>query len=391
MQLETLLANITQYAGLTDSYGATHLPIYNTATFDQKRQQNSDKLYDYSRSDNPTRNAMETIFAKAEGGFGCICTSTGIGAIALLFEAVLKTNDTVLIEKDCYGGTYRLLNVLLEKNNIKTLYADFTDLNEVEAILKVQKINLVLCESPTNPSLKIVDLTAVGKLCKRYDTLFAVDNSMATFASQKPLELGADFSVFSTTKFISGHGSVVAGAIVSKEEYWDEKVSYISNAQGRAQSPFDAFLVSLGLPTLTYRMKAHEASALKLAQFLETHPDVLEVKYPGLPSHPQYELAKKQLKIIPSILTINLVSEEKAENLIKNSKLFGEKVSFGCADSRLEIPAKMSHATYSEEELNKKGLTKSTVRISVGLEDTDDLIEDIKQALKERTYERLFL
>lgn len=391
MQLETLLANITQYAGLTDSYGATHLPIYNTATFDQKRQQNSDKLYDYSRSDNPTRNAMETIFAKVEGGFGCICTSTGIGAIALLFEAVLKTNDTVLIEKDCYGGTYRLLNVLLEKNNIKTFYADFTDLNEVEAILKVQKINLVLCESPTNPSLKIVDLTKVGELCKRYETLFAVDNSMATFASQKPLELGADFSVFSTTKFISGHGSVVAGAIVSKEEYWDEKVSYISNAQGRAQSPFDAFLVSLGLPTLTYRMKAHEASALKLAQFLETHPDVLEVKYPGLPSHPQYELAKKQLKIIPSILTINLVSEEKAESLIKNSKLFGEKVSFGCADSRLEIPAKMSHATYSEEALKEKGLTKSTVRISVGLEDTDDLIEDIKQALKERTYERLFL
>ncbi len=391
MQLETLLANITQYAGLTDSYGATHLPIYNTATFDQKRQGNNSKLYDYSRSDNPTRNAMETIFAKAEGGFGCICTSTGIGAIALLFEAVLKTNDTVLIEKDCYGGTYRLLNVLLEKNNIKTFYADFTDLNDVEEVLKNHKITLVLCESPTNPSLKIVDLTSIGNLCKRYDTLFAVDNSMATFASQKPLELGADFSVFSTTKFISGHGSVVAGAIVSKDEYWDEKVSYISNAQGRAQSPFDAFLVSLGLPTLTYRMKVHEASALKLAQFLETHPDVLDVKFPGLPSHPQYELAKKQLKIIPSILTINLASQEKAESLIRNSKLFGEKVSFGCADSRLEIPAKMSHATYSEEALKEIGLSKSTVRISVGLEDTDDLIEDIKQALKEPAYERVFL
>ncbi|MCF6129130.1 PLP-dependent aspartate aminotransferase family protein [Flavobacterium sp. AS60] len=382
MQLETLLANITQHSQIKDAYGATHLPIYNTATFDLKRQSSDEQVYDYSRSDNPTRNALETVFAKAENGFGCVCTNTGISAIALVFETVLKTNDHVLIEKDCYGGTYRLLNILFEKNNITAHYADFTNLTEVETILKSNAIKLVVCESPTNPSLKIVDIQGLGKLAKNYNALFAVDNSMATFASQKPLELGADFSVFSSTKFISGHGSVTAGAIVSKDSFWDEKFKYIANAQGRAQSPFDVFLVSLGLPTLTYRMKAQEASALKLAEFLETHPEVLEVKYPGLPSHPQYELAKKQLKIIPAVLTIELKSAEKAEEFIKKCQLFGEKVSFGCADSRLEIPARMSHATNTEEDLAAKGLSNATVRISVGLEDTADLIQDIAQALE---------
>lgn len=381
MQLETLLANITQHSQIKDAYGATHLPVYNTATFDLKRQSPDGPIYDYSRSDNPTRNALETIFAKAENGFGCVCTNTGISAIALLFETVLKTNDHVLIEKDCYGGTYRLLNILFEKNNITPHYADFTDLDEVEGLLKSAAIKLVVCESPTNPSLKIVDIQQLAKLTKNYNALFAVDNSMATFASQKPLESGADFSVFSSTKFISGHGSITAGAIVSKESYWDEKFKYIANAQGRAQSPFDVFLVSLGLPTLTYRMKAQEYSALKLAQFLENHPEVVEVKFPGLPSHPQYELAKRQLKIIPAVLTIKLKSPGKAEDFIKNCQLFGEKVSFGCADSRLEIPARMSHATNTEEDLATKGLCNATVRISVGLEDTDDLIQDIEQAL----------
>ncbi|QBZ97535.1 trans-sulfuration enzyme family protein [Flavobacterium sangjuense] len=381
MQLETLLANITQHSQIKDAYGATHLPIYNTATFDLKRQSPDEQVYDYSRSDNPTRNALETIFAKAENGFGCVCTNTGISAIALLFETVLKTNDHVLIEKDCYGGTYRLLNILFEKNNITAHYADFTDLAEVEKIVESNTIKLVVCESPTNPSLKIVDIQELAIVAKKHNALFAVDNSMATFASQKPLELGADFSVFSSTKFISGHGSVTAGAIVSKDAFWDEKFKYIANAQGRAQSPFDVFLVSLGLPTLTYRMKAQEASALKLAEFLETHPEVLDVKYPGLLSHPQYELAKRQLKIIPAVLTIELKSAEKAEEFIKKCQLFGEKVSFGCADSRLEIPSRMSHATNTEEDLAAKGLSHATVRISIGLEDTADLIQDIAQAL----------
>lgn len=381
MQLETLLANITQHCNTIDAYGATHLPIYNTATFDLKRQLGCEKVYDYSRTDNPTRNALEEIFTLAENGSGGVCTNTGIAAISLLFETVLKSGDSVLVEKDCYGGTYRLLNVLLEKNNIQSFYADFTNEAEVETILGNNAIRLVLCESPTNPGLKIIDLQQIAKLAKQYHSLFAVDNSMATFASQRPLDLGADFSVFSATKFISGHGSVVAGAIIAKSPEWAEKLQYFSNAQGRAQSPFDVFLVSLGLPTLVYRMKTQEQSAIRLAESLLEIPEVKEVKFPALPSHPQHALAKKQMKIIPSVLTVQLESEALAEAVVKNTKLFGEKVSFGTADSRIEIPARMSHATYSEEDLKKIGLTKATIRISVGLEDTEDLIQDLKQAI----------
>ena len=382
MKIETLLANLAQNSGFKDPYGASHFPIYNTATFDLKKQEGNDTIYDYSRSDNPTRNALENIFAKAENGFGCVCTNTGIAAISVLFETVLKNGDTVLVENDSYGGTYRLLKVLAEKNDIKTIYTDFTNLNLVEEELKNNKIALVLCESPTNPSLKIIDLEAIAVLSKKYNTLFAVDNSMCTFVSQKPLDLGADISFFSTTKFISGHGSVIAGAVVSKTEELHKKVRFYANAYGNAQSPMDVFLTSLGLPTLVYRMKAQEESALKIAKFLKTFPQIKSVKFPALEDFEQKELAKKQMSIVPAVLTIQLENEEAANKLINNTKLFGKKVSFGTSDSRLEIPAQMSHATNSKDSLDSKGIDNATVRVSIGLENTEDLIEDLSQALQ---------
>ena len=382
MKIETLLANLAQNSGFKDPYGASHFPIYNTATFDLKKQEGNDTIYDYSRSDNPTRNALENIFAKAENGFGCVCTNTGIAAISVLFETVLKNGDTVLVENDSYGGTYRLLKVLAEKNDIKTIYTDFTNLNLVEEELKNNKIALVLCESPTNPSLKIIDLEAIAVLSKKYNTLFAVDNSMCTFVSQKPLDLGADISFFSTTKFISGHGSVIAGAVVSKTEELHKKVRFYANAYGNAQSPMDVFLTSLGLPTLVYRMKAQEESALKIAKFLKTFSQIKSVKYPALEDFEQKELAKKQMSIVPAVLTIQLENEEAANKLISNTKLFGKKVSFGTSDSRLEIPAQMSHATNSKDSLDSKGIDNATVRVSIGLENTEDLIEDLSQALQ---------
>lgn len=382
MKIETLLANLAQNSGFKDPYGASHFPIYNTATFDLKKQEGNDTIYDYSRSDNPTRNALENIFAKAENGFGCVCTNTGIAAISVLFETVLKNGDTVLVENDSYGGTYRLLKVLAEKNDIKTIYTDFTNLNLVEEELKNNKIALVLCESPTNPSLKIIDLEAIAVLSKKYNTLFAVDNSMCTFVSQKPLDLGADISFFSTTKFISGHGSVIAGAVVSKTEELHQKVRFYANAYGNAQSPMDVFLTSLGLPTLVYRMKAQEESALKIAKFLKTFPQIKSVKFPALEDFEQKELAKKQMSIVPAVLTIQLKNEEAANKLINKTKLFGKKVSFGTSDSRLEIPAQMSHATNSKDSLDSKGIDNATVRVSIGLENTEDLIEDLSQALQ---------
>ena len=381
MHLETLLAHLAEEGGVHDPYGASHLPIYQTATFDLKKQSGS-KIYDYTRSDNPTRDALEMVFAKAENGASCSCTHTGIGAIALLFETVLKANSKILVEKDCYGGTYRLLQVYKDKYNVEVFFADFNDLDGIEELMQSDKFDLVLCESPTNPGMKIIDLRQLAKIAKSNGAKFAVDNSLATFASQKPLELGADFSVFSATKYISGHGSTVAGALVSKSPEDGEKVAYYANAEGRSQNPFDVFLISLGVPTLPIRLKHHEQSAMQVAQYLEEHSKVKKLVYPGLESHPAHKLAKSQMKIFPGVITVHLQDIEIAEKLIASTHWFGEKASFGTADSRIEIPSKISHASFSEEDLKAIGILPSTVRLSIGLEHIDDLLEDIEKGLK---------
>ncbi len=382
MKLETLLARLTDNTDVNDPFGASQFPIYQSATFDLKKQ-TGEKLYDYSRTDNPTRNALEDIFAKAENGAGCVCTNTGIAAVALLFETVLRSGDSILVESDLYGGTNRLLNILTEKYCINSFRADFTNPEQVESFMTGYQIKLVLCESPTNPSLKIIDLASIAELCRKHGCLFAVDNSLATFVAQRPLELGADFSVFSTTKYISGHGCAVSGAIVAADPEWARKMAYYSNAAGRAQSPFESFLVSLGLPTLVYRMKVHEQNALEVAKYLKQRSDVAKVTFPLLPDHPQYELATQQMSICPGLITVEMDTIEKSETLIKRLTLFGEKASFGNSDSRIEQPSKISHASFSEEELHALGITKATLRLSIGLENVNDLIQDLEQALNQ--------
>ncbi len=379
--IETSLSHLQEFSTLKDPYAPSHFPIYNTATFDLKKQ-NGDKIYDYTRSDNPTRETLENFFTYAENASGCVCTHTGIAAVSLLFETTLKANSHVLVEADCYGGTFRLLKIFKEKYNITVHFANFLDEKEIENILFLNKIDLVLCESPTNPGLKIIDLEKISKLCKEYDALFAVDNSLATFISQKPLDLGADFSLFSTTKYISGHGSVVAGAICAKTKELANELHYYANAHGRSQNPMDVFLISLGLPTLKIRMQEHLKSALEIASFLQKQEYIKSVNFPALKTHAQYELAKSQMKIIPAVFTVDFISVELAEKFIQNAKLFGEKCSFGSPDSRVEIPAKISHASFSKEELSAIGISDSTVRFSIGLENVEDLIEDIIQAIK---------
>lgn len=380
-KIETQLAHLQEFSKTKDPFGASHFPIYNTGTFDLKKQ-DGDKIYDYTRSDNPTREVLENLFTEVEGGAGCVCTHTGIASVALLFETVLKANSHILVEADCYGGTFRLLKVFKEKYNITVHFANFLELDTLENILQNNPIELVLCESPTNPGLKIIDLKAIAKVCKANNALFAVDNSLATFMSQRPLELGADFSLFSTTKYISGHGSVVAGAIVAKTEEQAEQIHYYANAHGRSQNPMDVFLISLGIPTLKIRMKAHQEAALEIVKFLQEQPYIKSVNFPALETHAQYKLAKEQMDYIPGVFTVDFVSVELAEQFIEKTKIFGEKCSFGSPDSRVEIPAKISHASFSKEELAAIGISDSTVRFSIGLESVDDLIEDIKQAVK---------
>lgn len=379
--LDTMICHLKDFAPFKDSTGSSYFPIYNTATFDLKSQK-GEKIYDYTRSDNPTRETLENFFAFAENGEKAICTHTGIASVALLFETVLKANSTILVEADCYGGTFRLLKIYKEKYNLNVIFGNFNELEKIENILKSNRVDLVLCESPTNPGLKIIDLSAISKLTKKYNSLFAVDNSLATFISQKPLDLGADFSLFSTTKFISGHGSVIAGAIVAKSKKWGEKLSYFSNAFGRNQNPMDVFLISLGVSSLKVRMKYQEKSSKKFAKWLEKQSFIEKVTHPSLKSHPQKELAKKQMRIVPSVFCADFKSVKIAEKFIKNAKIFGEKCSFGSADSRVEIPAKISHASFSKEELKNIGISDSTVRFSIGFEDLKDLKEDLLQAIK---------
>ena len=380
-QIETSLCHMASFAPFDDVSGASHFPIYNTGTFDLKKQK-GDKIYDYTRSDNPTREVLENLFTHVEKGAGCVCTHTGIASVSLLFETVLKANSHVLVEADCYGGTFRLLKIFKEKYNVTVHFADFLDFKNLEDILKSNPIDLVLCESPTNPGLKIIDLKQVATLSHKYNALFAVDNSLATFISQRPLELGADFSLFSTTKYISGHGSVVAGAIVAKTKELSDQIHYYANAHGRSQNPMDVFLISLGIPTLKVRMSEHEKNSILIAKFLEEQEYIVKVTHPGLPSHAQYVLAKQQMDYIPGVFCVDFNSIALAEKFIENTKLFGEKCSFGSPDSRVEIPAKISHASFSKEELSAIGISDSTVRFSIGLESVEDLIADIKQAVK---------
>ncbi len=380
MELETLLSRISDNTSIFDTYGASHFPIYQSGTFDLKKQSGENK-YDYSRSGNPTRSVLEEIFAKAESGVNCVCTNTGVAAIALLFETVLKTGDNVLTEIDLYGGTNRILNIISEKYAISSSRVDLTNFEEVETLLKMGSYKLVFCESPTNPGMKMVDIMELSNLCKKYSVLLAVDNSLATFASQKPLELGADFSVFSATKFISGHGATISGAVINKDSRWTEQLRYLANAEGRTQSPFEVFLLTLGLPTLVVRMKQQEATALSIAGYLSSSDKVKKVSFPFLPDHPRYDLAKRQMKICPAVMTIDLYSEAHAEQFIQRLKLFGEKASFGNYDSRAEQPSKISHASYTEEQLRVVGITKSTVRLSIGLESLSDLLADIQRVL----------
>lgn len=379
--IETNLSHIASFAPFEDTAGASHFPIYNTGTFDLKKQSNN-KIYDYTRSDNPTREMLENFFTKVENGAGCVCTHTGIASVALLFETTLKANSHILVEADCYGGTFRLLKVFKEKYNITVHFANFLEEKKLKQILKNNPINLVLCESPTNPGLKIIDLKKIAKLSHKYNALFAVDNSLATFISQRPIELGADFSLFSTTKYISGHGAVIAGAIVASTEELSQKIHYHANASGKSQNPFDVYLISLGISTLKVRMKEHEKNSIKLAKFLEKQDYIKSVTHPALKSHPQYKLAKKQMDYTQGLFCVEFYDVTLAEKFIENSKIFGEKCSFGSPDSRVEIPAKISHASFSKEELEAIGITPSTVRFSIGLENVKDLIKDIKQAIK---------
>ena len=362
--------------------GAVIPPIYQTSTFVQSSP-GEHKGYEYSRSHNPTRTRLEECLAALENADHALVTSSGMAAISLIFQS-FPVGTKVLCGDDVYGGTYRILNTIYN-DRFELRQVNSTNLPAVHKELNEYKPDLIWLESPTNPMLQISDVKAICDASHDVGAVVVVDNTFMSPYFQNPLDLGADMVVHSLTKYINGHSDVVGGSIMlnNKEQY--DKLWYLQNSIGPSQSPFDSWLVLRGIKTLAIRMEAHAKNALEIAEFLEAHPKVEKVIYPGLPSHPQHNLAKKQMKGFGGMLSLTLKGGlEEAKCFLEEVRLFILAESLGGVESLIEHPAIMTHASVPLEERNKLGITDNFVRVSVGIEDLDDLKADLSNALLDK-------
>ena len=360
-------------------YNSVITPIYPTSTF-RFEELGKHKGYDYTRSGNPTRAALEENIAALEGGLGASATATGMAAITTVLF-LLAPGDHVVTGNDIYGGTYRLFRDVFAKRGISFSFINMMDPKAIRKALR-PSTRMIWIETPSNPLLHIVDLKAVIGLAKKEKLLSVVDNTFLSPYFQRPFEFGADIVVHSTTKYLNGHSDVVGGAVVYNDKALGEKIRFFVNALGVSQSPFDAWLVLRGIKTLPCRMEAHQRNAGKIAAFLEGHPLVKQVHYTGLESHPQQALIRKQMKGAGGMLAFELDTKKvPLKGFFKKLKLFQLAESLGGVESLIEHPWSMSHASMGPEGLKASGITKETIRISTGIEGADDLIEDLKNAL----------
>lgn len=359
--------------------GAVSVPIQHASTF---HQVNIDRFgkYDYSRSLNPTREALEDVIAELEEGTRGFAFASGMAAISTAF-LLLSQGDHVVITEDVYGGTYRMVTQVLNRFGIEHTFVDMTDLNQVKQAIR-PNTKVLYVETPSNPLLKVTDIKAVSELAKEHGAYTFVDNTFLTPALQKPLTLGADVVLHSATKFLSGHSDVVAGLAVVKDEELGARLGALQNSFGAVLGVQDCWLVLRGIKTLSVRLQQSSEGALNIANFLYQHPDVKEVYYPGLTTHPDFVLQHKQAKNAGAVLSFELECEEALRDFVKNVKIPVFAVSLGAVESILSYPAKMSHAAMPEAERIKRGISNSLLRLSVGLENTDDLIKDFSDALK---------
>lgn len=354
--------------------GAVMTPITLSSTFAQKAP-GQHKGFEYSRTSNPTRKALEECIASLEGGLLGFACSSGVAAQSLVFE-LLSPGDSLLAEKDLYGGTLRLLLKVLKPRGIAIHLRDFSDPRAFKNL--PAKTRMIWLESPTNPELKIIDLVKVSKLCQKKNILLAVDNTFMSPFFQKPLQLGADLVVHSATKYLGGHSDLLGGVIVTSHKTLGEKLAFLSNSLGSVLSPFDSYLLLRSLKTLHLRMAAHEKNATFLAQILSRHPAVRQVIYPGLTSHPQHRLAKKQMSGFGGMISFILKKGKKeALRCLKRFRLFTLAESLGGVESLVEHPTTMTHATSPHPP------SSSLIRLSVGLEEKEDLKKDLLYALKD--------
>ncbi|MCF6295650.1 MAG: cystathionine gamma-synthase [Flavobacteriaceae bacterium] len=363
------------------AYGSVMPPIYQTSTYAQTTP-GGHKGYEYSRTHNPTRNALEKSFASIENGNYGLAFGSGLAAIDAIIK-LLKPGDEVISTNDLYGGSYRLFTKIFEGFGIKFHFVGMENIENIEALVN-NKTKLIWVETPTNPMLNIIDIKAVAEISKKYNLLLAVDNTFATPYLQLPLDLGADIVMHSATKYIGGHSDVVMGALIVKDQELAERLYFIQNASGAVCGPQDSFLVLRGIKTLHIRMQRHCENGKAVAEFLASHPKIEKVYWPGFETHPNHNVAKEQMKDFGGMLSFTTKGNnyDEAIKIVENLQLFTLAESLGGVESLSGHPASMTHASIPKEEREKTGVVDSLIRLSVGIEDIEDLINDLKQALQ---------
>jgi len=360
------------------STGALITPIYQTSTYVQDAL-GRHKGFEYGRTQNPTRMALERNLAAIEGGKGAFAFASGMAAIGAI-ATLLQAGDHVVVSDNTYGGTFRLFDKILTRYQLTFSYVDTSRLDEVERAF-TPSTRMLFIETPTNPIMTLTDLGAASALARRHGVRMVVDNTFASPYIQRPLELGADLVVHSTTKYLNGHSDSIGGIVVASRDEDLEWLGFVQNAEGAILGPFDSWLVLRGTKTLPLRMMQHNANGLAIAQFLASHPKVRHVYYPGLPSHPQHELARRQMRGFGGMLSFDVGSLDAARRLLNSVRLLALAESLGGVETLISHPATMTHASVPAERRAALGITDGLVRISVGLEDVEDLEEDLAQAL----------
>jgi cysteine-S-conjugate beta-lyase len=362
-----------------DRYRPVATPIYQTATFEQECADEFGE-YDYSRTGNPTRAVLEKHLATLENGTRGFCFSSGMAAIGSVTR-LLRSGDEILADSDLYGGTCRLFTRVLERTGITARYADARDLDNFETKI-TPRTKLIYVESPTNPLLRVLDLRRIAALAQAHGALLCVDNSTMSPYLQNPLDLGADIVLHSATKFLGGHHDLTAGVVVVRDQPLGEQFGFIQNADGTALGPFDCFLLLRGLKTLKLRLDCQQRNAITIAKFLAEHSGVQQVYFPGLADSPGYELQSAQARGAGAVLSFTTGSIEASKTVAEATNLFRITVSFGCLSSSISLPGNMSHASVPPEVAAQRDLPRDLVRLSVGIEDETDLVEDLDRALR---------
>lgn len=360
--------------------GAIMTPIFQTSTYAQEYP-GKHKGYAYARGKNPTREALQKNIAALENGKHCLCFSSGMGSIDAVIK-LLRPGDEVITGDDLYGGSYRMFTKVFANYGIKFHFINMTNASGIENYVN-EKTKLIWVETPTNPTMQIVDIAACAGIAKKHKLILAVDNTFASPYLQNPLALGADIVMHSVTKYLGGHSDVVMGALVMNDDKLYEQLAFIHNSCGATPGPMDSFLVMRGIKTLHLRMERHCSNGRKIAEFLKTHPKIEKVYWPGFPEHPNHEIAKKQMRDFGGMISI-VLKDKSIDNtfrLASSFKVFTLAESLGGVESLINHPATMTHASIPKEERDKAGVTDNLLRLSVGVEDVEDLLEDLKEAL----------